>query len=278
MQQVQARRAWEGRPGFFRKIWGALKSGARAVMEWKQKPPKPTKQHPKFVNSSSMSLKIGDPSLYALDPASPKPQAFYLNKSCVQRTYHLLPHQETTLNCLIFQPFSRAQKGERTESGGFSHLFIKNNLTEIQAVELRGRGGENVISITAGEGPPSEFAAGGRTASVENRALFINVRELDFLVIPTSEVRGQTDTFVQKPIFARFRIENRGSSEVDISSLGFGRKFLCESQTSDLAKFKLWNCGNLTLSPQQSRDLIIEYVPQNLESEASTELFLIANG
>ena len=66
-----------------------------------------------------------------------KKQSFYLQENISQIIYRIQPHQNFTIGPIIFKPFS---KGKVTNT-----LFLKNNLTILYPIKLKGEGGSGQI-------------------------------------------------------------------------------------------------------------------------------------
>jgi len=68
-------------------------------------------------------------------------QTFFLDKKFTNKVYHIMPHSNLTLPAVIFRPNKYRMLSNFL-------LLIKNNLTHIQPMKLKGIGGKSEILIT----------------------------------------------------------------------------------------------------------------------------------
>ena len=66
-------------------------------------------------------------------------QSFYLQENISQNIYRIQPHQNFTIGPIIFKPFNKGKVS--------STLFLKNNLTILYPIKLKGEGGSGQITF-----------------------------------------------------------------------------------------------------------------------------------
>jgi len=160
-------------------------------------------------------------------------QPFYLPDSVYNQVYQIYPHQKSTLGPILFKP---NQSGNITGT-----LFLKNNLTILYPLTLKGIGGG---------GQPS-FFPNYQKDQLANSHIFNKTN----YIIEIDEHVYNTELKEKEKITRTITVKNTGNLLMNVKNIsidGYG----CE--TDDM---RVLQCDEFILNPEESLDIDIEIQP-----------------
>jgi len=160
-------------------------------------------------------------------------QPFYLPKSVYSQVYQIFPHQKSTLGPILFKPM---KSGNIT-----STLFLKNNLTILYPLTLKGIGGG---------GEPS-FFPNYQKDQLANSHIFNKTN----YIIQVDEHAYNTELKEKEKITRTITVKNTGNLLMNVKNISID-EYGCE--TDDM---RVLQCDKFILYPGESLDIDIEIKP-----------------
>ena len=158
-------------------------------------------------------------------------QNFYLNPSYSNKIFTLQPHQKSLIGPIIFHPFESSISN--------ATLIIKNNLTIIYPIKIKGEGGK-------GEAFFYNNKKVKNIKFIENNKLIIDIDNNTY----NNEIKNK-----QNYIIRTFTLSNKGNLPLKINNITINNK-PCESY-----RLKILQCEHIYLNPGENIDLDILIIP-----------------
>jgi hypothetical protein len=149
-------------------------------------------------------------------------QDFYLPQAISSQNYIIKPHQSLNIGPIVYNP-SNFHLNTAT-------LFIKNNLTILYPIKLKGKGGSGLLEY-----------------SVESEGKFINIDKLDFIV---DSIEQEQDVIVKK-----IKMKNVGNLPFRINNITI------ENQGCEAFGLKILDCESVELGSEESREIRVSVQP-----------------
>jgi hypothetical protein len=160
-------------------------------------------------------------------------QPFFLPESVYSQVYQISPHQKSTLGPILFKPM---KSGNIT-----STLFLKNNLTILYPLTLKGIGGG---------GQPS-FFPNYQKDQLANSHIFNKTN----YIIQVDEHAYNTELKEKEKITRTITVKNTGNLLMNVKNISID-EYGCE--TDDM---RVLQCDKFILYPEESLDIDIEIKP-----------------
>ncbi|XP_044144413.1 transmembrane protein 131 isoform X2 [Bufo gargarizans] len=187
-------------------------------------------------------------------------KVFRNNKQPVQSSQGFIegPSRQSVLN-IILKPGERKSFKVRftpvLNKTVSSLLVVRNNLTVVDVISVKGQGANENIKI--GGKPPGPGSS-----------LRFKITEA-FLKECTDKIKPREPNFTMK---RAFKIENTGQLPVTVKSMEISG-YSCEGYG-----FKILNCQEFALSPNSSKEIIILFTPDFTSSRLIRELKIVTTG
>ncbi|KAM5180058.1 transmembrane protein 131 [Mantella aurantiaca] len=136
-----------------------------------------------------------------------------------------------------------------------SLLIVRNNLTVIDLITVKGQGANENIKIGGKAPGPGSFLRFKTTEA--------------FLKDCTDKIKPKEPNFTQKKTF---KVENTGQLQVIIKSMEISG-YACEGYG-----FKILNCQEFALGPNASKEIVILFTPDFTSSRIIRELKIVTTG
>jgi len=158
-------------------------------------------------------------------------QEFYLPKSLSNQVFIIKPHQKTKIGPIIFSPSNYSENSTAT-------LFIKNNLTVLYPIKLKGHGGSGVLNFFL-------IDKRNETQIKEKKfdELILNIDSLEEIENGNGEIRKE------------IKVQNTGNLPAKINNITV-KDSGCEGYG-----IKLSRCDGFLLNPDESMNLEISIKP-----------------
>lgn len=160
-------------------------------------------------------------------------QEFFLPKSLSSQVFVIKPHQKTKIGPIIYSPNVHSNNSTAT-------LFIKNNLTVLYPIKLKGFGGSGLLNFFLLD----ENKIENKSPTEEKiEKLIININSLDDIDNENNEIKKV------------IKIKNTGNLAVNVSNTTV-KDSGCEGYG-----IRLSNCNAFSLKPNESMNFIVTIIP-----------------
>ena len=163
-------------------------------------------------------------------------QEFFLPKSLSSQVFIIKPHQKTKIGPIIFSPNLNSNISTAT-------LFIKNNLTILYPIKLKGYGGSGLLNF---------YLIDDKNNNKQIKSNSLNEEIIEKLVI---NINSLDDIDENNEIKKVIKIKNNGNLPVNVSNTTV-KDSGCESYG-----IRLSNCNSFSLNPNESMKLIVSITP-----------------
>lgn len=162
-------------------------------------------------------------------------QEFFLPKSLSSQVFIIKPHQKTKIGPIVYSPSNNSGNSTAT-------LFIKNNLTLLYPIKLKGYGGSGVLNFFLLN---NTSKVKGKIEKVEEKIekLYINIDDLEEFEKENNEIKRV------------IKIKNTGNLPVKVQNITV-KDSGCEGYG-----IKLSRCAGFLLNPNDSIQLTISITP-----------------
>jgi len=160
-------------------------------------------------------------------------QEFFLPKALSSQVFVIKPHQKTKIGPIIYSPNIHSNNSTAT-------LFIKNNLTVLYPIKLKGYGGSGLLNFFLLDEKNIEKNRSPNEEKIDK--LIININSLDDI---------DENNEIRKVI----KIKNTGNLPVNVSNTTV-KDSGCEGYG-----MRLSNCNAFSLKPSESMKFIVTIIP-----------------
>ena len=178
--------------------------------------------------------KISSNNFYISKPNKKDIQNFYLNPTYSNKIFTLQPHQKSLIGPIIFHPFK--------SSISKATLIIKNNLTIMYPIKIKGEGGKGEILFNNIQNNQKSK----NTKFIENNKLIIDIDHNVY----NQEIKNKSNNITRT-----FTLSNKGNLPLKIKNITINNKS-CESYG-----LKILQCEQINLNPGENIDLDILIIP-----------------
>ncbi len=163
-------------------------------------------------------------------------QEFFLPKSLSSQVFVIKPHQKTKIGPIIYSPNMNSNISTAT-------LFIKNNLTILYPIKLKGYGGSGLLNF---------YLIDDKNKNNENKSNTPKEEIIEKLII---NINSLDDIDENNEIKKVIKIKNTGNLPVNVSNSTV-KDSGCESYG-----IRLSNCNSFSLNPNESMKFIVTITP-----------------